>query len=98
MGNNQIEKLSHFFRYIYCNNISVLLTDFDKTKQIKSVLEFEFILKEKAGNHFACVLDECNYKILIYDECCKVYIGYVCGTVEYGYSRRTISKRVDCDK
>lgn len=85
-----MEKISDFLRYIYCNNISVIFLDFDKTKQIDSVSEFVKILKEKAGNNLSCVLDKRNDKILIYDDCCKEYMGYLYGTVEYGYLRGDI--------
>lgn len=90
MKDNQMEKISDFLRYIHCNNISVLFSEFDKTKQIASVSEFVKILKEKAGNNFSCVLDKPNNKILIYDDYCKEYIGYLYGTVEYGYLRGDI--------
>ncbi|MBQ8317447.1 MAG: hypothetical protein IJX85_03845 [Lachnospiraceae bacterium] len=85
-----MEKIGNFFKYIHCNNISVILTHFDKNKQIESVFEFEKILKEKAGNNYSCVLDIGEEKILIYDDCAKEYMGYIYGTVEYGYSRGDI--------
>lgn len=85
-----MEKIGDFLKYIHCNNISVLLTHFDKTKQIESVCEFEKVLKEKAGNNYSCILSISEEKILIYDDYSKEYIGYIYGTVEYGYSRGDI--------
>lgn len=85
-----MEKIGDFLRYIYHNNISVILAYYDKTKQIEYVCEFEKILKEKAGNNYSCVLDVYHQRILIYDDCAKEYIGYIFGFVDYGYSRGDI--------
>lgn len=90
MDNNQKEKIGDFLRYIYHNNISVCVTHYDKAKQMDSVSKFIEVLKEKAGNNYACVLDQRNNKILLYDDYCKEYIGYLYGTVEYGYVRGDI--------
>jgi len=50
MNTEQKNKIGEFLKHIYCNNISVLFTDFDNEKQRDSVSAFINVLKEKAGN------------------------------------------------
>lgn len=87
MTNAQCEKISIFLEYIHHNNISVIFEEFDKDKQIASVLGFTKILKEIAGDEFSCTLDKSNFRILIYDDVAKEFAGHIYGTVEHGYIR-----------
>lgn len=89
MNNTQLEKMGDFLKYIHCNNITVLCSDY-KPEQAESVVEFVTILKEKAGEEFSCVLDRSNNKIMFFDDYCKEYVGYIYGTVEYGFWRGDI--------
>lgn len=94
MNKKQLEQIGGFLKYIFINNVSVVFTDFDKTKQIDSVSEFVKVLKEKAGENLSCVVDQRNNKVLIYDEGCKEYIGFLYGMVDYGYLRGDVHESV----
>lgn len=72
MTNAQCEKISIFWN-IYTITIYVIFEEFDKDKQIASVLGFTKILKEIAGDEFSCTLDKSNFRILISKESGEFY-------------------------